>query len=169
MSNSNGPLVELSPLNGAGKTGRVTNDSFNPDDFEAIRLRRILAYVIDAVCIAVITFMVAAVATLLGAMTFGLLSPLFVLIIALIPLSYHTYLIGGPASATFGMRLMNVRMERANGEKPDYVVAFLHAAIFYLSVGVTSSLILLVSLFNPRGRLLQDYLVDTVVRRVPLK
>ncbi|WP_334128730.1 RDD family protein [Sneathiella sp.] len=169
MNNSNGPLVELSSLDGAGKAGRVAHDTFNPDDFEAIRLRRILAYAIDVVCIALITFVVAVVGTLLGVMTFGLLSPLFVLIIALTPLSYHTLLVGGPASATLGMRFMNIRMERMTGEKPDYVVAFIHAVIFYLSIGVTSSLILLVSLFNPRGRLLQDYLLDTVVRRIPLK
>jgi uncharacterized RDD family membrane protein YckC len=35
-------------------------------------------------------------------------------------------------------------------------------------MAATSSLILLVSLFNPRGRLLHDYLVGTVIRRVPL-
>ncbi|MAL80086.1 MAG: hypothetical protein CMN55_13405 [Sneathiella sp.] len=169
MNNSNGPLVDLSPLDRGRKTRGMSSDSFNPDDFEAIRLRRIFAYAIDVVCIAIITFIATVVATLLGVISFGLLSPLLVLILALIPLSYHTLLVGGPGSATLGMRFMNVRMERMNGDKPDYLVAFIHAVLFYLSVGVTSSLILLVSLFNPRGRLLHDYLLDTVVRRIPLR
>ena len=169
MNNSNGPLVDLSPLDRGHKTRGMSSDSFNPDDFEAIRLRRIFAYAIDVVCIAIITFIATVVATLLGVISFGLLSPLLVLILALIPLSYHTLLVGGPGSATLGMRFMNVRMERMNGDKPDYLVAFIHAVLFYLSVGVTSSLILLVSLFNPRGRLLHDYLLDTVVRRIPLR
>lgn len=169
MSNSNGPLVELSPLDSRGKAKGMSPDSFNPEDFEAIRLRRIFAYAIDVICIALITFAAAVVATLLGVITFGLLSPILLLILALIPLSYHTLLIGGPGNATLGMRLINIRMERINGDKPDYLIAFIHAVLFYLSIGVTSSLILLVSLFNPRGRLLHDYLLDTVVRRLPLR
>ena len=60
-------------------------------------------------------------------------------------------------------------MERTAGGPPDYLIAFIHAAIFYLSVAATSSLILLVSLFNPRGRCLHDFVIDVVIRRVPLR
>ena len=169
MKNSNGPSIELSSLDGKTHTGEAPSDVFNPDDYESIRLRRIFAYAIDVLCIAVISIAATVVATFLGIITFGVLTPLLVLGLALIPLIYNTLLVGGRGSATLGMRFMNVRMERMNGGGPDYLVAFIHAAVFYLTIAATSSLILLVSIFNPRGRCLHDYLVDTVIRRIPLR
>lgn len=168
MKNTDGPLIELSPLKGDQHETRAANGTFNPDDFESIRLRRIFAYAIDVLCIAVISIAATFAATLIGVITFGVLTPLLVLILTAIPLAYHTLLVGGPGSATFGMRFMNVRMERMNGDAPDYLIALIHAALFYFTLAATSSLILLVSLFNPRGRLLHDYLVDTMIRRVPI-
>ncbi|MDF2366504.1 RDD family protein [Sneathiella sp.] len=169
MKNQNGPLIELSALEEKGRQGRTASNTFNPDDYESIRLRRIFAYAIDVVCIAVISVIATFAATLIGVISFGVLTPLLVLILAAIPLGYHTLLVGGPWNATFGMRFMNVRMERINGDAPDYLIALIHAALFYFTVAATSSLILLVSLFNPRGRMLHDYLVDTVIRRVPIR
>ncbi len=169
MKNQNGPLIELSSLEGNSHKSRPASDAFNPDDYEAIRLRRIFAYAIDVLCIAVISVAATFAATLIGVITFGVLTPLLVLILAAIPLGYHTLLVGGPGNATLGMRFMNVRMERMNGEAPDYLIALIHAALFYFTVAATSSLILLISLFNPRGRMLHDYLVDTVIRRVPIR
>ena len=169
MKDQNGPLIELSPLEENVRQERAASDTFNPDDYESIRIRRIFAYAIDVVCIAIISVMATFAATLIGVITFGVLTPLLVLILAAIPLGYHTLLIGGPWNATFGMQFMNVRMERMNGDDPDYLIALIHAALFYFTMAATSSLILLVSLFNPRGRLLHDYLVDTVIRRVPAR
>lgn len=169
MKNQDGPLIELSPLEENGPRSRPASDTFNPDDYESIRLRRVFAYAIDVLCIAVISIAATIAATLIGVITFGVLTPLLVLILAAIPILYHTLLVGGPGSATIGMRFMNVRMERMNGDAPDYLIALIHAALFYFTMAATSSLILLVSLFNPRGRLLHDYLVDTVIRRVPIR
>ncbi|MZR31072.1 RDD family protein [Sneathiella litorea] len=168
MKDQNGPLIDLSPIEGNDQKRRPASDIFNPDDYESIRLRRIFAYAIDVLCIAVISVAAAFAATLIGVITLGVLTPLLVLILAAIPLIYHTLLVGGPGNATIGMRFMNIRMERMDGGAPDYLVALIHAAIFYFTLAATSSLILLVSLFNPRGRLLQDYLVNTVIRRIPL-
>lgn len=168
MKDCDGPMIKLSSLEGNDDRFRSPSDTFNPDDYESIRLRRIFANAIDVLCIAVITVAATFAATLIGVITFGVLTPLLVLILAGIPLIYHTLLIGGPGNATLGMRFMNVRMERMNGDDPDYLIALIHAALFYFTMAATSSLILLVSLFNPRGRLLHDYLVGTVIRRVPL-
>ncbi|WP_339632116.1 RDD family protein [uncultured Sneathiella sp.] len=169
MSKPDGPLIELGSLEGQNEGHRTEAEVFNPDDFESIRLRRVFAYAIDVICIAVISVVATFAATILGVITFGVLTPLLLLILALIPLAYHTVLVGGPGSATLGMRFLNIRMERTAGGPPDYLIAFIHAAIFYLSVAATSSLILLVSLFNPRGRCLHDFVIDVVIRRVPLR
>ncbi|MCF8468067.1 MAG: RDD family protein [Sneathiella sp.] len=170
MNKNEGPLIELGSLeNKGGRASKPAGETFNPDDYESIRLRRIFAYIIDVICIAVITVIATFAAALLGAITFGVLTPLLIVILAVIPLAYNTLLVGGGGHATLGMRFMNMRMELMNGGAPDYVIAFIHAALFYFSVAVTSWLILLVSLFNARGRCLHDYLVDTVIRRVPLR
>ncbi|WP_373085079.1 RDD family protein [Sneathiella sp.] len=161
--------IELSSLqNTDGFRDTASAQIFNPDHYESIRLRRIFAYAIDVICIAILTVIATVVATLLGIISFGVLTPLLILCLALIPLAYNTLFIGGSWQATPGMRFMNVRMEMMNGGAPDYITAFLQVALFYFSIAVTSSLILVVALFNPRGRCLHDYLVGTVIRRIPL-
>ncbi|MEX1036160.1 MAG: RDD family protein [Sneathiella sp.] len=169
MKKSDGPLIELGSLEGRNDERRTDAEVFNPDDFESIRLRRVFAYAIDVICIAVISVAATFAATILGIISFGVLTPILLLILAIIPLAYHTLLVGGPGSATLGMRFLNIRMERIGGGEPDYVIAFIHSAVFYLSVAATSSLILLVSVFNPRGRCLHDFVIDVVIRRVPLR
>lgn len=172
MKESNGPLIELGSLKDSGNTRSTRQSSnakvFNPDDFESIRVRRIFAYFIDVVCIAVITVIALFISAFLGVITFGILSPLLALIVALIPIAYNTFLVGSDWNATLGMRFMNMRVELENGGEPDYMVALIHAALFYFSVAVTSSFILLVSLFNPRGRCVHDYVTSTVIRRIPV-
>jgi uncharacterized RDD family membrane protein YckC len=170
VTQGNGPQIELSSLKSHSSTYPRHNrtDSYNPDDYESIRLRRIFAYAIDVLCIAVLSWGASIVAGLLGVISFGTLTPLLVLGLALIPIGYNTFLIGGKWNATIGMRFMNMRMEGLNGNEPDYLTAFIHAALFYFSIAITSSLILLVSLFNPRGRCLHDYVASVVIRRVPL-
>lgn len=172
MKQSEGSQIELSSLKtergNFGSGGSANTDSFNPDDYESIRLRRMFGYLIDVVCIAIVTFVATIAANILGVLSFGTLTPLLVLILALIPVLYNTILIGGSQNATFGMRFMNVKMELLDGRDPDYLTAFIHAVLFYLSIALTSSLILLISLFNPRGRCLHDYIVGVVIRRTAL-
>ncbi|MCR9214883.1 MAG: RDD family protein [Proteobacteria bacterium] len=172
MKQSEGPQIELSSLKtergNYGSSGSTYTDSFNPDDYESIRLRRMFGYLIDVICIAIVTFAATIAANIIGVLSFGTLTPLLVLGLALIPVLYNTILIGGSWNATIGMRFMNVKMELLDGSEPDYLTAFIHAVLFYLSVAVTSSLILLVSLFNPRGRCLHDFIVGVVIRRTAL-
>jgi len=159
--------IELSPLgpNGDG-SGPASERPFDPAYFDTIRLRRIVAYVIDVVCIALVTVVATFVAGLLGILSFGALTPVLIFILSCIPLAYNTLFVGGTWQATPGMRFMDLRVETLDGGAPDYLIAFLQAALFYFSVTVTSWLILLVSLFNPRGRCLHDFLSGVVVRRI---
>jgi len=172
MKPSGSRQIELASLNTENGTyeagGRTYSESFNLDDYESIRLRRIFAYLIDILCIGVITWVAGFVAVFLGIITFGALAPVLFLAVALIPVAYNTLLVGGSWNATVGMRFMNMRMEGQDGQEPDYLTALVHAVVFYLSIAATSSLILLVSLFNPRGRCLHDFVANVVIRRVPL-
>ncbi|PHQ70204.1 MAG: hypothetical protein COB93_06085 [Sneathiella sp.] len=172
MKQAGGGQIELGSLK-AGENSRNSgdsafSDSFRADDYESIRLRRMFAYLIDIVCIGIITWIAGFIATILGIISFGALTPVLFLGVALVPVAYNTVLIGGSWNATIGMRFMNMKMEVLDGEDPDYLTAAIHAVVFYLSIAVTSSLILLVSLFNPRGRCLHDFVANVVIRRVSL-
>jgi uncharacterized RDD family membrane protein YckC len=131
--------------------------------FDGIRSKRVLAYLIDIFIIAAAVIALWVVGSFAVVLTFGLAKPLLLLASALLPLAYHTLTIGGRRHATFGMRALDLRVVCWNGNNPDYFQAALQTVLFYFSLSVTSVLILLVSLFNDRGRCLHDYLSGCVV------
>jgi len=105
---------------------------------------------------------------LLTVLSFGLLAPVLWFLFGLIPLAYHTLLLSGRHSATFGMRCFDLELRSVTGERPSFFQALIQTALFYVTVGMTGSLILLVALFNRRWRTLHDFLAGTVmVRTLP--
>jgi len=134
-----------------------------PELYADIRSRRVLAYLIDIFVVVLLGALLVAAGALFVLLTFGAASPLLALALALLPLAYHTFTIGGPANATVGMRIVGLRVVCWNGHRPGYVQAFVQTALFYFSLAVASVLILLVALFNDRGRCLHDYLSGCVV------
>lgn len=135
-----------------------------PALYEGLLIRRMLAYAVDVVAIVVLSVAAWIAFGILGAVTFGLLAPIGIIVIGLIPLSYHTYFLGN-RGATPGMRLFDLEMWSLTGKQPEYVQAFFATALFYISVGLTASLILIVALFNDRRRALHDVLAGTLVLR----
>lgn len=140
-------------------------DVENPDLYRGIILRRILAYLIDLTVIAVIVAIAWIAFPIITALTLGLLTPFLLLFTALVPAIYHTLLIGGPASATFGMRFFGIQVWTSDGLKPGYAQALINTVVFYLSVATTSWLILIIALLNSKNRCLHDLLAGTVVVR----
>jgi uncharacterized RDD family membrane protein YckC len=139
-----------------------------PEVYEGVLWRRIAAYLIDLFCIGVIAVGVWVVFAVLLLLSFGLLGPLLWFLFGLIPLAYHTLLLSGPRSATFGMRVFDLELRSVSGERPSFVQALIQTALFYVTVAMTCSLILLVALFNRRRRTLHDFLAGTVmVRTLP--
>jgi uncharacterized RDD family membrane protein YckC len=105
----------------------------------------------------------------LWVLSLGLLGPLLWLLLGLIPLAYHTLLLSGPRSATVGMQLFDLELRSVTGERPGFLQALAQTALFYLTVGATCSLVLLVALLNRHKRTLHDLLAGTVVvRRFPV-
>ena len=158
-----------------GVPRRATDSRFGPDDGEAgvppeapelfagVRSRRVVAYLIDLVIMGLLALAIAFVGGLIVVLTFGVASPLLAIGLAWLPVIYHTLLVGGEGDATFGMRVMGLRVVCWNGRRPGYVQALLQVGLFYISLALTNFLILLVSLFNRRGRCLHDYLSGCVV------
>jgi uncharacterized RDD family membrane protein YckC len=139
-----------------------------PEVYEGVLWRRVTAYLVDLFCIGVIAVGVWIVFAVLWLLSFGLLGPLLWFLFGLIPLAYHTLLLSGKHSATLGMRVFDLELRSVSGERPSFLQALIQTALFYITVGMTCSLILLVTLFNRRRRTLHDFLAGTVmVRTLP--
>jgi uncharacterized RDD family membrane protein YckC len=148
----------------------------NPELFEGVLARRLIAFIIDVVIIAVPVvlagiFMAAAtIATLgLAAVLFAFLSPLYWPLIVIWALCYYGYTFGSPASATIGMRVMDLEMRTWYGAPSYFVLGAVHAVVFWLTISFLTPLILLVGLFNERKRLLHDMAIGTVVINSPAR
>ena len=131
--------------------------------------RRTLAYFIDLCCIGALAVLFGIVFFVLSVVSFWLLAPALWVLFGLIPLAYHTLLLSGRRSATWGMRCFDVELRSITGERPGFLQALAQTALFYITIGVTCSLILLLVLFNRRKRTLHDLLAGTVlVRTFPM-
>jgi len=139
----------------------------DPALYDGIVAKRIIAYLIDAVILAGL----GVGLVMLGFMTFGLLLPLIWPVLPVIPLAYHTLTVGAAGSATVGMRVCGIKVMSIDGYPPNLLQAFVLALVFYLSVGVTSGLVLLIALFSDRGRCLHDFVAGTlaVPARLPVR
>jgi uncharacterized RDD family membrane protein YckC len=139
-----------------------------PEAYEGVLWRRTLAYFVDLCFIGVLAVFVWIVFAVLWVLSFGLLGPVLWFLFGLIPLAYHTLLLSSSWSATLGMRLFDLELRSVTGERPGFLQALAQTALFYITVGVTCSLILLIALLNRHKRTLHDMLAGTVVvRRFP--
>ncbi len=135
-----------------------------PEHFESLGRRRVFAFLLDVCFMGMIGWALAFVLVMLSFVSFGLLSPLWA-ITGIVPLAYHTLTIGGRHGATWGMRLLDVEMRSWNGGRPDYIQAALTTIVFYVTMGFSALLVMLVALLNRRRRLLHDLLCGVVAVR----
>ena len=139
---------------------RIADSLDRRELFDGIVGRRVAAYLIDvAILLGFGLFLFGLVV-----LTLGLLGGMVAFLAPVIPLAYHTLLIGGRDSATLGMRMMGVEVRTLTGDRPDLLQAFLLTALFYATMALTG-LLLVVALFNERGRCLHDWLSGTVTVR----
>lgn len=147
------------------------SDAFDPQArpelFEGIRSRRIFAFFIDFVAIAVLTFAAGIMVFFLGVLTLGLGFLIYAFLWQAVALLYTAFTLGGPNAATPGMRAMGLEMRLWYGAKPYALLAAMHAVCFWFSVTMLTPLVLAVSLFSDRKRLLHDIILGTVVMNSP--
>lgn len=148
--------------------GDIATDRLDdPRLYRGVRTRRMVAFFVDYLLIAFLTLPVAVVVALLGFLTFGLGWFLFAILAPLTALLYIAFTLGGRKQATPGMRLMDIRLERTDGEPVDALLAIVHTVLFWAANAILTPLILLATLFLDRKRALHDLLLGTVVTRVP--
>lgn len=138
----------------------------NPELFEGVLARRIVAFAVDVIVILTPVAIAAVFIFLFGLVTFGLGWALFWLLspgTVIWALLYYGFTFGSPASATIGMRVMDLEMRTWYGAPCYFVLGAVHAIIFWLSISTLTPFILLVGFFNERNRLLHDIVLGTVV------
>ena len=144
----------------------------NPELFEGVLARRVVAFFIDFTIIAVPVLLVAIFIFAFGIVTLGLgwalywlLSPASVIW----ALCYFGFTLGGPRSATIGMRVMDIELRTWYGAPAYFVLGAVHAIAFWFTVSFFTPFILLVAFFNERRRLLHDIMLGTVVVNSPAR
>ncbi|MEM5584042.1 MULTISPECIES: RDD family protein [unclassified Roseibium] len=137
--------------------------ALQPELFSGVRSRRIFAFLIDVIAIAVLTIGAGVVVFFLGIFTLGLGFLLYGILPTAVALAYVAFTLGGPQAATPGMRAMGLEMRLWYGAKPYPLLAAVHALLFWFSISLLTPLVLMVSLFSDRKRLLHDIILGTVV------
>jgi uncharacterized RDD family membrane protein YckC len=137
-----------------------------PELFRGVLTRRLFAFLIDLVVLSIPVILAVIFIAVFGVVTLGLGWALFWLVSpasVIWALIYYGASLGGPHSATVGMRVMDLELRTWYGAPCYFVLGAMHAVLFWVSVSVLSPLILLVGLFNGRRRLLHDIVLGTVV------
>jgi uncharacterized RDD family membrane protein YckC len=140
--------------------------TLSPELFEGVLPRRVIAFIIDVVIIAVPVVLAAIFIFLLGIVTLGVgwvlywvLSPAAIVWAVF----YYGLTFGGPQSATIGMRMVDIEMRTWYGAPAYFVLGAVHGILFWVLISALTPLILLVCFFNHRHRLLHDIVLGTVV------
>jgi uncharacterized RDD family membrane protein YckC len=137
-----------------------------PELFRTVLTRRVFAFLIDIVVLAIPVILACMFIAVFGIVTLGLGWALFWLVSpasVIWALIYYGASLGGPHSATLGMRVMDLELRTWYGAPGYFVLGAMHAVLFWISVSVLTPLVLLIGLFNGRRRLLHDIILGTVV------
>ena len=152
--------------NDGGVEPHAFDPYLQPELFRGVLTRRVFAFLIDLVVLSVPVILGYLFIAVFGLITLGLGWALFwlawpaTIVWAIV---YYGASLGGPHSATMGMRVMDLELRTWYGAPGYFVLGATHAVLFWVSVSFLSPLVLLVGLFNGRRRLLHDLILGTVV------
>jgi uncharacterized RDD family membrane protein YckC len=151
---------------GFGVKPHAYDPFLDPEFFDDVPARRVIAFFIDVVVIAVPVMFAGMFVFLFGIVTLGLgwlLFPLLAPVTVIWSLVYYGMTLGGAASATLGMRAVDIEVRTWYGAPCHALLGAVHAAAFWVLLSSLTPLVLLVAFFNQRRRLLHDILLGTVV------
>jgi uncharacterized RDD family membrane protein YckC len=137
-----------------------------PELFRGVLTRRVFAFIIDVILLSIPVILAVVFIAVFGLVTLGLGWALFWLVSpasVIWALVYYGATLGGPHSATIGMRVMDLELRTWYGAPGYFVLGAMHAVLFWISISVLSPFVVLVGLFNARRRLLHDVVLGTVI------
>ena len=121
-----------------------------------VPMKRLFAWVIDMVAIALVCVVVLPFTAFTGIFFFPLL-------MAVVGFFYRVITLA-TGSATWGMRLVSLEMRRATGDRFDFAAALLHTIGFYVSVAMAplQLISIVLMLTSSRSQGLTDHVMGTV-------
>lgn len=137
-----------------------------PQLFDGVTGKRFIAFIVDAIIIALLTALAWAAIGILGILTLGLAWFVIPIAFPAVALGYNALTIGGPKSATIGQRWMGLEMRMWNGGKVTPLIAAFHALLLWFSLVIFFP-ILLWCLFDSQKRCLHDILAGVLVINRP--
>jgi len=148
----------------------LPDPSTAPELFEGLLTRRVAAWFIDILAISVMIGTFTIIGLIAGFLTFGLAwLALFIVVPATVVL-YYAATLGSAKRATVGMQAMDIVLTPTRGQPLNGVMAFTHAAVFWVTIWISWPISLLVALFTPRRQMIHDLIVGTLmVRRSPME
>lgn len=150
--------VELKP--------HAYDPAVTPELFDGVLARRVIAFVIDLIILTLPVVFTSIFIAVFGVVTLGLGWLLFWLLwpgAVLWAVLYYGFTLGGPRSATLGMRAAGVELRTWYGAPAYFVLGAMHGVAFWIFVSLFTPLILLIGFFNRRRRLLHDITLGTIV------
>lgn len=154
--------LDLSGTSGQQQTPHDLPDALEaPHLYAAISIKRILAYFIDVLLLAIIGAIIWGAVASFSLMTFGLAGAILWPLFPLIPIAYHVGLIVRPRGRTLGMSMMGIEVRTLDGNFPSLLHALVMVGLFYVTL--LFPLLLLAPLFNRRRQTLHDIFSGTVV------
>jgi uncharacterized RDD family membrane protein YckC len=166
MSDSGSRYSGSAWRNDGGVQPHAFDPYLQPELFRGVLTRRVFAFLIDLVVLSVPVILGYLFIAVFGLITLGLGWALFWLAwpaTVIWAVVYYGASIGGPYSATLGMRVMDLELRTWYGAPGYFVLGAMHAVLFWVSISFLSPLVLLVGPFNARRRLLHDIVLGTVV------
>jgi uncharacterized RDD family membrane protein YckC len=149
-----------------GAPPHAFDPDLEPELFRGVLTRRVFAFLIDLVVLSVPVILGYLFIAVFGVITLGLGWALFWLAwpaSVIWAIVYYGASLGGPHSATIGMRVMDLELRTFYGAPGYFVLGAMHAVLFWVSISFLSPFVVLVGLFNGRRRLLHDIVLGTVV------
>jgi uncharacterized RDD family membrane protein YckC len=134
-------------------------------NLDGVLTRRVFAFVIDFLIVALLSIPVSIVIFFLGIFTLGLGWFLYAIMFPSLAIIYVAFTMGGEAQATVGMRANDIHLARLDGGRIDPLTALVHSVLFWAGNVFLSPLVLLVTLFADQKRTLHDLLLGTIVVR----
>ncbi len=121
-----------------------------------VPLKRLFAWVIDVVLIAIVGLLILPFTAFTGVFFFPAL-------MAVVGFVYRVVTLAS-GSATWGMRLVSLEMRRQTGDRFDFTTALLHTIGFYVSVAMAplQLISIVLMLMSSRAQGLTDHVMGTV-------
>ncbi|MDB5531213.1 MAG: hypothetical protein JWR51_4316 [Devosia sp.] len=148
----------------------LPDPSTAPELFEGLLTRRVAAWFIDVVVMSAMIVAFSIVGLVAGFLTFGLAWLALIVVVPATVVLYYGATLGSAKRATLGMQAMDLVLTPTRGQPLNGPMAFVHAAVFWVTIWISWPISLLVALFTPRRQMIHDLIVGTLmVRRSPME